>query len=145
MRVPIMVWGEPRPPWPHSIIWFGAFTRKLHGKRAVHALSPAPAPSPGRPPRENRRLGRQLNGAASRGKSAVMPADASSSGARPLGAAHGAALVVAGMIGTGVFTTTGVLLGSLHSAPMVLAVWVARSEEHTSELQSQSKLVCRLL
>jgi len=54
-----------------------------------------------------------------------MPADASSSGARPLGAAHGAALVVAGMIGTGVFTTTGVLLGSLHSAPMVLAVWVA--------------------
>jgi APA family basic amino acid/polyamine antiporter len=44
--------------------------------------------------------------------------------ARPLGAAHGAALVVAGMIGTGVFTTTGVLLGSLRSSPLVLAVWV---------------------
>src|SRR5438270_271816 len=49
-----------------------------------------------------------------------MPA----SDARPLGAAHGAALVVAGMIGTGVFTTTGVLLGSLHSPLLVLAVWV---------------------
>ncbi len=45
------------------------------------------------------------------------------SDARPLGAAHGAALVVAGMIGTGVFTTTGVLLGSLHSPLLVLAVW----------------------
>ena len=44
--------------------------------------------------------------------------------ARPLGAAHGAALVVASMIGTGVFTTTGVLLRSLGSPLLVLAVWV---------------------
>src|SRR5256886_6683537 len=29
--------------------------------------------------------------------------------------------------------------------PMVVLYWVARSEEHTSELQSQSNLVCRLL
>ncbi len=43
---------------------------------------------------------------------------------RPLGAAHGAALVVASMIGTGIFTTTGVLLASLRSPGLVLAVWV---------------------
>jgi APA family basic amino acid/polyamine antiporter len=36
---------------------------------------------------------------------------------------HGAALVVASMIGTGVFTTTGLLLGSLGSPLVVLAVW----------------------
>jgi APA family basic amino acid/polyamine antiporter len=44
--------------------------------------------------------------------------------ARPLGAAHGAALVVASMIGTGVFTTTGILLRSLGSPLLVLTVWV---------------------
>jgi basic amino acid/polyamine antiporter, APA family len=43
---------------------------------------------------------------------------------RPLGAAHGAALVIASMIGTGVFTTTGMLLRSLGSPPLVLAIWV---------------------
>src|SRR2546430_9175333 len=43
------------------------------------------------------------------------------------------------------------LLGSDHlgpAAPLQLTVWVhgiVRSEEHTSELQSQSNLVCRLL
>ena len=50
--------------------------------------------------------------------------EALASEARPLGAAHGAALVVASMIGTGVFTTTGVLLRSLGSPLLVLAVWV---------------------
>src|SRR5437764_8649656 len=44
--------------------------------------------------------------------------------ARPLGTTHGAALVVASMIGTGVFTTTGMLLKSLGSPSLVLAVWV---------------------
>src|SRR2546430_13003426 len=32
-----------------------------------------------------------------------------------------------------------------HLAPCQLALRIARSEEHTSELQSQSNLVCRLL
>src|SRR6185369_6428745 len=41
---------------------------------------------------------------------------------RPLGTAHAAALVVASMIGTGVFTTTGLLPKTL-SAPLVLAAW----------------------
>jgi len=44
--------------------------------------------------------------------------------ARPLGVAHGAALVVAGMIGTGIFTTTGMLLASLGSPWLVLLTWV---------------------
>jgi APA family basic amino acid/polyamine antiporter len=42
---------------------------------------------------------------------------------RPLGAVHAAALVVASMVGTGIFTTTGVLLTSLSSAAIVLAAW----------------------
>jgi APA family basic amino acid/polyamine antiporter len=42
---------------------------------------------------------------------------------RPLGAGHAAALVVASMIGTGIFTTTGVLLTSLPSPGLVLAAW----------------------
>jgi basic amino acid/polyamine antiporter, APA family len=44
---------------------------------------------------------------------------------RQLGLASATALVVANMIGTGVFTTTGFLLGDLHSPGAVLAVWVA--------------------
>lgn len=43
---------------------------------------------------------------------------------RPLGAIHAAALVVASMVGTGIFTTTGVLLTSLPSPVVVLAAWV---------------------
>jgi APA family basic amino acid/polyamine antiporter len=42
---------------------------------------------------------------------------------RQLGTAHAAALVVASMVGTGIFTTTGVLLASLRSPVVVLAVW----------------------
>jgi len=42
---------------------------------------------------------------------------------RPLGAVHAAALVVSSMIGTGVFTTTGLLLKTLPSPLLVLAVW----------------------
>src|SRR3954468_6043631 len=42
---------------------------------------------------------------------------------RPLGAVHAAALVVASMVGTGIFTTTGVLLTSLSSPAIVLAAW----------------------
>ena len=63
--------------------------------------------------------------------SSPPPPDAPPGGAaggsrtRPLGTAHGAALVVASMIGTGVFTTTGMLLGSLRSPWLVLAVWAA--------------------
>jgi basic amino acid/polyamine antiporter, APA family len=43
---------------------------------------------------------------------------------RQLGTAHAAALIVASMVGTGIFTTTGVLLASLHSPRLVLLVWV---------------------
>src|SRR2546427_6527040 len=46
-------------------------------------------------------------------------------------------------------STSRLLTSSLHSAPGPLekltASAVIRSEEHTSELQSQSNLVCRLL
>src|SRR2546430_6014339 len=34
---------------------------------------------------------------------------------------------------------------STGSAAFISRVWMSRSEEHTSELQSQSNLVCRLL
>src|SRR3712207_8526236 len=38
------------------------------------------------------------------------------------------------------------LLGLVAGAPAVLGAWVgARSEEHTSELQSRQNIVCRLL
>ena len=43
--------------------------------------------------------------------------------ARPLGLGSAVALVVASMIGTGVFTTSGFLLGDLGSADTVLAAW----------------------
>jgi basic amino acid/polyamine antiporter, APA family len=43
---------------------------------------------------------------------------------RPLGAVHAAALVVASMVGTGVFTITGALLVSLPSPALVLAAWM---------------------
>jgi APA family basic amino acid/polyamine antiporter len=42
---------------------------------------------------------------------------------RQLGTVHAAALIVASMVGTGIFTTTGVLLSSLRSPPLVMAVW----------------------
>src|SRR5262245_31925847 len=42
---------------------------------------------------------------------------------RPLGAVHAAALVVGSMVGTGIFTITGVLLTSLPSPAVVLAAW----------------------
>jgi len=42
---------------------------------------------------------------------------------RPLGAVHAAALVVASMVGTGVFTITGTLLVPLPSPLVVLAAW----------------------
>ena len=42
---------------------------------------------------------------------------------RPLGAVHAAALVVASMVGTGVFTITGELLPTLPSPALVLAAW----------------------
>lgn len=43
--------------------------------------------------------------------------------ARRLGCGSATAVVVASMVGTGVFTTTGVLLAALGSAPAVLAAW----------------------
>ena len=43
---------------------------------------------------------------------------------RPLGLASAVALVVASMVGTGVFTTSGFLLGDLGSPMRVLAAWL---------------------
>src|SRR5437870_2225470 len=43
---------------------------------------------------------------------------------RQLGLWSAAALVIANMIGVGVFTTSGFLLADLHSPARVLAVWV---------------------
>jgi APA family basic amino acid/polyamine antiporter len=52
--------------------------------------------------------------------------NASSTGSRrQLGLWTAAALVVASMIGTGVFTTSGFLLADLHSPGLVLAAWAA--------------------
>lgn len=42
---------------------------------------------------------------------------------RQLGTTQAAALIVASMVGTGIFTTTGVLLSSLRSPLLVLVVW----------------------
>jgi APA family basic amino acid/polyamine antiporter len=42
---------------------------------------------------------------------------------RPLGVTHALALVVSSMVGTGVFTTTGLMLGTLRSPAEVLAAW----------------------
>jgi len=42
---------------------------------------------------------------------------------RPLGTVHAAALVVASMVGTGIFTITGTLLVPLPSVGLVLAAW----------------------
>jgi APA family basic amino acid/polyamine antiporter len=53
-----------------------------------------------------------------------VPAEASPSRARPLTLSHALALVVSSMIGTGVFTTAGFMLGALGSPRAVLAVWV---------------------
>src|SRR5213593_492947 len=44
---------------------------------------------------------------------------------RPLGLGSATALVVANMIGTGVFTTSGFLLADLGSPWAVLSVWIA--------------------
>jgi len=60
---------------------------------------------------------------ASGGQSPPAPDAITMTAQRPLGAIHAAALVVASMVGTGIFTTTGVLLTSLSSPGVVLAAW----------------------
>lgn len=55
----------------------------------------------------------------------MTPARPVAADVRPLGASAATALVIANMIGTGIFTTTGFLAGRLGSPLMVLAVWVA--------------------
>src|SRR5213596_790862 len=44
---------------------------------------------------------------------------------RQLGLLSATALVVASMVGSGVFTTSGILLADLHSPSLVLAAWLA--------------------
>ena len=56
---------------------------------------------------------------------AVPGSTVSASGSRSLGLVSATALVVASMIGTGVFTTTGFLLADLKSPWPVLGVWLA--------------------
>src|SRR5438034_8764254 len=41
--------------------------------------------------------------------------------------------------------TTSATFCSAMDSPTVVKIWALRSEEHTSELQSHSELVCRLL
>src|SRR5438132_7716877 len=66
------------------------------------------------------------------------------------------ALVVGSMIGSGIFIVSAEILREVHAPGLLLVVWAGRvhfaqdlrgnrSEEHTSELQSHSDLVCRLL
>jgi APA family basic amino acid/polyamine antiporter len=56
----------------------------------------------------------------------AMPSHtASAPGSRSLGLATATALVVANMVGTGVFTTSGFLLADLKSPWPVLGVWLA--------------------
>src|SRR2546430_9410687 len=66
--------------------------------------------------------------------------------------ARGASRIGRGTRGSSVFTPRSAALGSLPQAGLSLSnrlktslLASVRSEEHTSELQSQSKLVCRLL
>src|SRR5438034_7916040 len=58
---------------------------------------------------------------------------------RALGALNLTMLGIGAIIGTGIFVLTGTV-AALNAGPAVV-----RSEEHTSELQSHSDLVCRLL
>src|SRR5688572_6880062 len=90
---------------------------------------------------------------------------------RGLGTVDATLLTVGSVVGTGIFLTTSDIARLLPRGGWILAVWVVgglltlagaltyaelgamfpraggiyRSEEHTSELQSQSNLVCRLL
>src|SRR5438445_8509475 len=51
--------------------------------------------------------------------------DVCSSDLRQLGLVSATALVVASMVGSGVFTTSGILLADLYSPSLVLAAWLA--------------------
>src|SRR5690606_39760157 len=50
-----------------------------------------------------------------------------------------------GLLHEGVAARSAEGVGLLHVAEQLASVLVVRSEEHTSELQSREKLVCRLL
>ena len=76
----------------------------------MNPLANAEKPGPMNPSRANREAAASVGPGAPR---------------RPLGLGSAAALVVASMIGTGVFTTSGFLLADLGSPWAVLAVWVA--------------------
>src|SRR5437588_7989200 len=71
---------------------------------------------------------------------------------RSLRLVDGLAMVVGIMVGSGIFRTPGLVAAQLGRPWLTFVAWVAggalatkRSEEHTSELQSHSDLVCRLL
>src|SRR2546427_7895620 len=61
---------------------------------------------------------------------------------RRLGFWSAVAVLVGSTIGGGIFRTPAVIA---ERVPAPLPMFSVRSEEHTSELQSQSNLVCRLL
>src|SRR2546430_8500466 len=79
---------------------------------------------------------------------ALLPA-AAAAGRAPVGAADGSVVLFQGDSITDAGRDRGVAdpnsAGALGSGYPLLAAAAARSEEHTSELQSQSNLVCRLL
>src|SRR2546430_2526123 len=53
--------------------------------------------------------------------------------------------VLAWLVGPGRLSAQRVVAGEPAVIDRALGTWMQRSEEHTSELQSQSNLVCRLL
>src|SRR2546430_13649860 len=72
---------------------------------------------------------------------------------RQLGLFDATMIVIGGIVGAGIFANPSEAAHRVHTPFLILGVWVlggllamcGRSEEHTSELQSQSNLVCRLL
>src|SRR5438046_7825930 len=75
---------------------------------------------------------------------------------RRLGLWSAVAVLVGSTIGSGIFRTPASVAQRIDDVPLFLLAWVVgavvvlcgaltRSEEHTSELQSLTNLVCRLL
>src|SRR5262245_61256019 len=95
----------------------------------------------------------------------MIPANSGNSNLATVSTATATAIVIADMIGVGVFTSLGFQVKDITSGFSLLLLWVVggiaalcgalcygelgamfpRSEEHTSELQSLRHLVCRLL
>src|SRR5206468_11353113 len=77
------------------------------------------------------------------GKPTASPTGAQTSLVRGLGPLDATMIVIGSMIGSGIFITSAESARLIGAPGWLLLAW-ARSEEHTSELQSRSDLVCRL-